>query len=100
MTAITGSTAAITGAASGIGRSLAIELAARGCNLALADRAYVMALGRNDLEGTLLYALVLGITIALSAFTYRWVETPGREWTRRWLGRPSAAPARVRPQGS
>jgi short-subunit dehydrogenase len=38
MTAITGSTAAITGAASGIGRSLAIELAARGCNLALADR--------------------------------------------------------------
>ena len=38
MTAITGSTAAITGAANGIGRSLAIELAARGCNLALADR--------------------------------------------------------------
>jgi len=38
MTAIAGSTAAITGAANGIGRSLAIELAARGCNLALADR--------------------------------------------------------------
>jgi short-subunit dehydrogenase len=38
MTAIQGSTAAITGAANGIGRSLAIELAARGCNLALADR--------------------------------------------------------------
>jgi short-subunit dehydrogenase len=38
MTAIAGSTAAVTGAASGIGRSLAIELAARGCNLALADR--------------------------------------------------------------
>jgi short-subunit dehydrogenase len=38
MTAIRGSTAAITGAANGIGRSLAIELAARGCNLALADR--------------------------------------------------------------
>ena len=32
-----GSAAAITGAASGIGRALAVELAARGCDLALAD---------------------------------------------------------------
>ncbi len=32
-----GSAAAITGAASGIGRSLALELAARGCDVALAD---------------------------------------------------------------
>jgi short-subunit dehydrogenase len=38
MTAISGSAAAITGAASGIGRALALELAARGCDLALADR--------------------------------------------------------------
>src|SRR2546423_9611476 len=37
MTAIRGA-AAITGAASGIGRVLALELAARGCDLALADR--------------------------------------------------------------
>jgi short-subunit dehydrogenase len=38
MTAISGSAAAVTGAASGIGRALALELAARGCDLALADR--------------------------------------------------------------
>jgi NADP-dependent 3-hydroxy acid dehydrogenase YdfG len=38
MTAIRGSAAAVTGAASGIGRALALELAARGCDVALADR--------------------------------------------------------------
>ena len=38
MTAINGSAAAVTGAASGIGRALAVELASRGCDLALADR--------------------------------------------------------------
>jgi short-subunit dehydrogenase len=38
MTAIVGAAAAVTGAASGIGRALALELAARGCDLALADR--------------------------------------------------------------
>lgn len=38
MTAIPGSAAAVTGAAGGIGRALALELAARGCDLALADR--------------------------------------------------------------
>jgi short-subunit dehydrogenase len=38
MTAIRGAAAAVTGAASGIGRALALELATRGCDLALADR--------------------------------------------------------------
>lgn len=38
MTAINGAAAAVTGAAGGIGRALALELAARGCDLALADR--------------------------------------------------------------
>lgn len=38
MTLIRGAAAAVTGAASGIGRALARELSARGCDLALADR--------------------------------------------------------------
>jgi len=58
----------------------------------LADGQWVMAFGRNDLEGTLLYGLALALTFAFSAFTYRWVETPGREWTRKWLARPESAP--------
>jgi peptidoglycan/LPS O-acetylase OafA/YrhL len=54
----------------------------------LATGQYVMAYGRSDLEGTLLYGAVLAVTLAFSAFTYRWIETPGRDWTRKWLGRP------------
>jgi short-subunit dehydrogenase len=38
MTAISGSAAVVTGAAGGIGRALALEFAARGADLALADR--------------------------------------------------------------
>src|SRR3954466_9771876 len=38
MTTIHRAAAAVTGAASGIGRALALELAGRGCDLALADR--------------------------------------------------------------
>lgn len=56
----------------------------------LPNGQYVMAFGRNAIEGTLFYALVLAVTLAFSAFTYRWVETPGREWSRRWVGRPEA----------
>jgi peptidoglycan/LPS O-acetylase OafA/YrhL len=55
--------------------------------MALANGQYVLAYGRNNLEGTLLYGAVLAVTLAFSAFTYRWVETPGREWTRRWVDR-------------
>ena len=38
MTTIRSSAAVVTGAASGIGRALALQLAARGCDVALADR--------------------------------------------------------------
>ncbi len=60
--------------------------------MALPNGQYVMAYGRDNVEGTLLYGVVLGVTLAFSAFTYRWVETPGRDWTRKWLGRPQADP--------
>jgi peptidoglycan/LPS O-acetylase OafA/YrhL len=49
---------------------------------------YLSLFGRNNLEGTFLYMVLIGLTLAFSAFTYRWVETPGREWSRRWAGRP------------
>lgn len=60
----------------------------------LADGQWVMVFGRNDVEGTLFYAIAVGVTLAASAFTYRWIEVPGREWTRKWLARPQSA-ARV-----
>ncbi len=55
---------------------------------------YVMVFGRDNVEGTLLYGAVLALTVAFSAFTYRWIETPGRDWTRRWVrgAKPSGAP--------
>lgn len=57
----------------------------------LPNGQYMMAFGRNDLEGTLLHGVLLALTLAFSAFTYRWVETPGREWSRRWSARGAGA---------
>jgi peptidoglycan/LPS O-acetylase OafA/YrhL len=57
----------------------------------LASGEQVLLFGRNNLQGTLFYLLVLALTLAFSAFTYRWVETPGREWSRRWASRGQAA---------
>jgi peptidoglycan/LPS O-acetylase OafA/YrhL len=51
----------------------------------LATGQYVMAFGRDNIEGTFFYGLVLALTLAFSAFTYRWIETPGREWIRKWV---------------
>jgi peptidoglycan/LPS O-acetylase OafA/YrhL len=55
--------------------------------MALPDGGTVLAFGRNDLEGTLCYGLVLALTIAFSAITYRWIETPGRDFSRQWARR-------------
>jgi len=60
---------------------------------ALANGQYLRLFGRNSVEGTFFYLLVLALTLAFSAFTYRWIETPGREWSRRWAGRPNTAAA-------
>jgi short-subunit dehydrogenase len=62
MTAISGSAAAVTGAPSGIGRALALELAARGCDLALADR---------DEAGLLEVAAEIGKDSKRKVTTYR-----------------------------
>jgi peptidoglycan/LPS O-acetylase OafA/YrhL len=51
----------------------------------------VQLMGRSPAEGTLLYLLVIVLTLAFSAFTYRWVEAPGRNWSRRWAGAPRAS---------
>src|SRR5947209_7537242 len=66
MTAIQGSAAALTGAASGIGRALALELAARGCDLALADRddaglqAVAAEIGRSHPQKVTLHRVDVG----------------------------------------
>jgi short-subunit dehydrogenase len=66
MTAIRGAAAAVTGAASGIGRALALELAARGCDLALADRddaglaTVVAEINRSSQQNVTMYRVDVG----------------------------------------
>jgi len=66
----------------------------------LANGQFEKVFGRNDIEGTLLYGLTLAATLALSALTYRWVEVPGREWSRKWLRRPHLSTTGAKPQRS
>lgn len=63
----------------------------------IAGGQYVQAYGRNDLEGTAFYVGVLALTLAFSALTYRWVETPGRDWSRRLAGRVASPPVSAAP---
>src|SRR5258708_33930376 len=74
MTAIRGGAAAVTGAASGIGRALALELAARGCDLALADRdeaglqAVAAEIGRTHSRKVTLHRVDVGEANEIEAF--------------------------------
>lgn len=74
MTAIRGAAAAVTGAASGIGRALANELAARGCDLALADRdeaglqAVAAEIGRAGGRSLTTHRVDVGVPGEIEAF--------------------------------
>src|SRR5215210_3659386 len=75
MKSFTGKVAAITGAGSGIGRSLALQLARRGCHLALSD------VNEESLAGTVGPARRMGVKVtddrvdvADREAVYRWAE--------------------------
>jgi short-subunit dehydrogenase len=74
MTAIRGAAAAVTGAASGIGRALALELAARGCDLALADRdeaglqAVAAEIGKSGSQKVTVHRVDVGEPAEIEAF--------------------------------
>jgi short-subunit dehydrogenase len=74
MTAIRGAAAAVTGAASGIGRALALELAARGCDLALADRdeaglqAVAAEIGKTGSQKVTVHGVDVGVPSQIEAF--------------------------------
>jgi short-subunit dehydrogenase len=74
MTAIRGAAAAVTGAASGIGRALALELAARGCDLALADRdeaglkTLAAEIGKTDSRKVTVHRVDVGEPAEIDAF--------------------------------
>jgi peptidoglycan/LPS O-acetylase OafA/YrhL len=59
---------------------------ARRLDLMVARRIDFGSVWLNDL-----FALaVIGVIIALSAATYRWIETPGRDWVNGWVKRREA----------
>jgi short-subunit dehydrogenase len=76
MTAIPGSAAAITGAAGGIGRALALALAGRGCDLALADRdeaglqTLAAEIARAHPRKVTLHTVDVGVPSEIEAFAH------------------------------
>lgn len=80
-----GRVAAITGASSGIGRALALELAARGCNLALASHSRLDALAE-----TAALAAQQGVKVS-----YQQVDVACREQVEGWAQRVAAEHGRI-----
>jgi hypothetical protein len=59
------------------------------------DGQYFDVLGSQLWHGDIAYLAFLAIVIAISYFTYRWIEKPGREWVRnRIQTRQRSAPSR------
>jgi peptidoglycan/LPS O-acetylase OafA/YrhL len=62
------------------------------------DGRDVPLLGDQLWHGDVVYAVYLAMIVAMSYFTYRWIEKPGREWVRnrvRARQRPVASPGVV-----
>jgi short-subunit dehydrogenase len=82
---LNGRVAAITGASSGIGRALALELAARGCNLALASHSRLDALAE-----TAALAAKHGVKVS-----YQQVDVARREQVEGWAERVVTEQGRI-----
>jgi len=61
-------------------------------SMELSKTADVM-LGKTIWHADLYVLLMLALVIAISHFTYRWIEMPGREWAKRIIKRRRAARA-------
>jgi len=79
MKSFNGRVAAITGAASGMGRALALALAREGCHLALADK------NSQGLEQTL--ALIKSSTLAPVVITTQVLDVSDRQAMEHWAAR-------------
>ncbi|MEO8179839.1 MAG: SDR family NAD(P)-dependent oxidoreductase [Deltaproteobacteria bacterium] len=80
MKSFTGKVAAITGAGSGIGRQLAIELAQRGGHLALSDvNPTSLAETAASCEAFHVHVTVASVDVANRADVYRWAETVAKD---------------------
>jgi len=56
----------------------------------VADGQDTYFLGTQLWQGDIIYVVYLGMIIATSYFTYRWIEKPGREWARNRVQRRQA----------
>ncbi|HZF19997.1 MAG TPA: acyltransferase [Burkholderiales bacterium] len=65
------------------------------------DGRETQLLGTQPWQGDVTYVAYLAMVVAVSYFTYRWIEEPGREWARRRASRrgPRAAQPAPGPAG-